>query len=745
MALALNGTTKNCEAASYKILDGEAFFDAETMKKSFIEVYGQLACLLIQSQFLVADDSVSIGEIIYSENRLYVQGLPVLLMITGSAILSILSLSILFIAPRKATPQDPALLASHGTIIGRSVSFEQALLALGGSRTSELKRQLIGFDFKTQVAKGDSFCITTTQSSMKTIQLPGMTFPRIHLPDEEITSPPSKNRPWVPLFVQYPIVLLTFALPILSIIGLETVYQISQRDGGLLNAGSTLLYYVRYPSTFILLIIATLFNSLDFVLCSYAQFHSLQSDPSPGCHGIITNLIQMMPPVAWYRALCNRYFGPLASITTALIGSLLTIVGSGLWVVDSAVIKSATVSASVGTSWDVSWANSQVDDGGAGENLRNIMENSLSSPNGIWNDLVLPDIVNLEVEKNEIFRPSTNLSIRETRNTWNFTMSIPALRPQLRCEPATRITLNSTTGTIDAFYPLSRQCHGNSYRNSSEGKKPCRVSEENPYYGCFSNLHLDPDEPGFSIDLETYPDNPDECPSIGIMFGYSNPASNLTSVTLENNTALICYQEIREVDSIVSFRHPDVQTRDRFLKFGPTTIESVSINDRSGGIALNNGTKGVESFNFRIQNHLLDLDLEWRPDSSYFYSSIFNTLVYGPDNITQDTLIGPNNRQRLQDNVNRLYNQYMVQVINSPIFRKPVNTSSDQLRQLTGTVSTTVSRIKINFISKLILQILLAWAYGYTRWTWFLADGRPWHFTTRPILNCELDGALRRE
>ncbi|KAI1214226.1 uncharacterized protein F4807DRAFT_468154 [Annulohypoxylon truncatum] len=74
-----------------------------------------------------------------------------------------------------------------------------------------------------------------------------------------------------------------------------------------------------------------------------------------------------------------------------------------------------------------------------------------------------------------------------------------------------------------------------------------------------------------------------------------------------------------------------------------------------------------------------------------------------------ESMVEPNNTELLADTVNKMYKMYMTRVLTSSIFRTPMNeSSSPSTQKFTGTVSTTVSRLRVNYKSKLVLQILLA-------------------------------------
>jgi hypothetical protein len=716
MTLALPGSTRSAEA----------FFNVETMKSSFIGVFSQLSCHLMLSKFSVPDNLPSEGQGVYSEDRLHVQALSARLMIIGAIILSIISLSMFFIAPRHATPQDPALLASHGIVLAKSLSLERALVDLGGSPVSDLERKMSGIKFQMALTNDGSFGIKLDAPPETSLQIQDSTSPGTELPNSQ-KQYPVKRRLWKPLFARYPIVVLTFTLPILSIVGLEILYQLSQKNHGLDDSENTPPYYVRYPSSVAALIIATLFNGLDFTLSSHAHFHTLRSGTASASNAIMTNLIQMMPPEAWYRALSNRYFGAISSITAAILGSLLTVVVSGLWVVDPDVVVSTAVSATVGTAWDLSWKNSSLEDGGASARLKEVLTNSSANPDGIWDNLIFPDIINFDLQESEFFNSTFNTSSHEELSSVYINMVVPALRPQLRCEPVMKITVTeeNTSGTwTDASYPLPNHCHGRPGKNMRYGQIRCNSGErEGSWFSCFVDLHMRPWNATWNSSSPNYedsgehpelkqPDNPNGCPSIGVMFGYrsringTSPRANITS--------LFCYQEIQEVQTTISFLYEDLKDGLPF-KPGEKNIRFTPFVNESTAIKLTNGTSGIESFNFRVEGHFRSPVWDWPGIEQFknYDDPIFDIIMHGPDRIPREDLVGPKNRQRLQDAVNRQYQKYMVQVINSPIFRKPLNSSPSSSppsnpKRLTGTISTKVSRLKVNFVSKLVLQILLA-------------------------------------
>jgi hypothetical protein len=128
---------------------------------------------------------------------------------------------------------------------------------------------------------------------------------------------------------------------------------------------------------------------------------------------------------------------------------------------------------------------------------------------------------------------------------------------------------------------------------------------------------------------------------------------------------------------------------------------------------LTNGTEGIDSFPYRVETYFQNLSRFDVPDTGYDpltgpLDNFMNHLIYGPNGTTQADLAGKANRERSIEAAGNLYARYMTFVIDQR-FRKPTaQNSTDGINQITGTAYRYTSRLKMNFASKLALQIMLA-------------------------------------
>ncbi|WYZ36197.1 hypothetical protein EsH8_XI_000080 [Colletotrichum jinshuiense] len=685
----------------------EMFFDGETMVASATSILNQLAVLFIHETFVVPQNATASAAATYIQDRLRFRELSLWLMIASFVILGLLSLSvILTFSP--AVPQDPSLLASQAAILAQSPELNSLLTPLGGLRTSQISYTLAERMFDTVV--DSSFKVQVGETSSNE------TGP--------LAKPPKHKRgSWIPMPARVYMVAITFALPLFAIAALEILYRKAVDEGGFAVQNRILtLYGTQYGSALIMLAIASLFSSLDFTVMTFSTFSFMGSRAVPSSGGLTSNPMRDITPVALFEAVRRGHFGLFSSNLAAMIGSVLTIIVSNLWV-QKGVITETEISIPVATTWDLDWADSPTNDGGATTLLNDIRQNHAPKPDSaVWNDIVFPSFgaVSLPGDLQSISAPDA------LSRGLNFSIEVPSLRPRLFCQVTGNPELglegsgSSWNRNVKATFPLPPGC-----TPGKEGKDRT-VSfvglgrESDGWTGLLFDLYmgaLTPDANSASVSKQeegsntaskkcspctTYPnltrsENPMGCPSIGILFGGRE----------DNFTGLVCSQIVQQVQVQLKFK-PSIGPNDElvlrrssFLS-APTPIESTATN-------LTGGSTGLEAFNYRIQSHFdTNFTTTVANDPS---DPFFRYIISSTAGITTSELAS--NPELLIAAVSKLYSDFMVQVIDSDIFRKPLLNSrqidkQDQSTFASGTVSREETRLLMNYTPKLILQILLA-------------------------------------
>ncbi|KAI1120749.1 hypothetical protein F5Y10DRAFT_289328 [Nemania abortiva] len=420
----------------------EVLFDAEFMADRAHDVLTGVIAQLAHQRWVVADNGTINGTGVCNENRLHIQPTSLWGMIGVLITTSVLPFIMVLLNAGGVISLNPSLISAHAVILACSPSLEGLLARVGSLRTSELTKWLDGHIFKSAFDRDGRFQIVAVGSSPIYHKLSARRQPESiqRGSDLEPEDVKVKKGTWLPLVAGYPFLSLTFTLPILVIAALEALYQVSQHNQGLAGGDYVSLPYVQYATSFVVLVIATTFNSVGFTIQSFSPFGALSIGTTSADRSILNNFLDDIPPVALYRAVRVGSSGAALSIIASTIGSALTIVSSGLWVLRSSIPITYNIKTSPTTTWQLQWENSTTDDGGAATLLHSIEIGATTSPEGIWGDLVFPDLGDIEFLDDNAKSKLGNVSAIAPAN---FSFTVPALRPRLVCDvvPARNIHL----------------------------------------------------------------------------------------------------------------------------------------------------------------------------------------------------------------------------------------------------------------------------------------------------------------
>ena len=398
--------------------DLNGFFDQDKLKQAATSLFQSLTLQLGTSQLLQPANVGGIGSVTVSQNKLYIKAVPLIIMIVCFAVMSCFTITGMILLQMKIILQNQGSIASCATILTRSPSLAEALDGTGNLKTSALRKKLHGLQFKA--LPSDQKCsIEVTNLTQQSYQSP--------------SGSNIKNNDWIPFAARIPMLTLSFFSPLIVIAGLEVLQLISNAKNGvigLINDNSDFIYYaIRYSSTLVIFLVATLFNNLDFTITTYTPFSALRSATTSSKRSILVNLIGKTPPVALYQCFQYQYFGTTLSMIAALLSSVLTIIVSGLWEIDNNVMMSTHIIAQT-DSWNLTWLNNSENDNGAARLLNVIDFGGAIEPTSIWNDSVLANISQWSFAKNSAPSQANNMS--------DFEFAVHSLRPELVCTVASQ-------------------------------------------------------------------------------------------------------------------------------------------------------------------------------------------------------------------------------------------------------------------------------------------------------------------
>jgi hypothetical protein len=693
-----------------QVLDGQEakkrFLSSEELQSSAGQVFAGVGAFFVRDNFLKNVSTEVNGTAVRVEDRLLIGLTSLWLMLVGFGLVIPILLCILYTAPRNVVPGDPRLIATDALIVSSSPALRDLLDSCHDMRSSHMTSLLHNVKFSTTI--DEAFQIEFMREEMQSTAKGAKT----------------KRKHWIPMPAQSPMICVTLILPLAAIVTLEVLYRISAGNGFADVSGleSNATYLSRYGSALVVLLIATSFNSLDFTTATFAPYSCLRSGPVHANRSVSLQIIGSPPPVALFRSMKSRHWSSFLSNLAGMVGSVLTIVASGLWVIDRRVIVEHAAMASPSSSWDIEWFNSSASgDAGAAQQFDRIQHGSASMPTSIFQHVVLPSIANIRYPlEGDVARARQSLA----DPVQSFVMPVEGLRPLLDCEVIDdeHITIE-WEGALDDFQrqvrvyaspPLPNGCQ----RTDSDGSNYNFTSDhwftgvnETTYLGDFYDLHLGPQASGAGFDEALYGDwqmdNPAGCPSIGAIFA----TVTRHDVRHDDIVAVICSQKVQQIQVNVTYTGVNLTNPKLSTTQAPILLENSARN-------LTNGTEGIDTFPYRVQRYLLDSTKQGNVteflnvDSTlYDLDPFMNHLIFGPDHIVPGNILGKSNQQNFIKAVNNLYAKYMSLVIDmhfrQPLAEEAQAKSPGDAGLLLGTASVPSSWIKVNATSKLIMQAML--------------------------------------
>ncbi|KAI1129490.1 hypothetical protein F5Y10DRAFT_290874 [Nemania abortiva] len=726
--------------------DYEPLMDSETQKSSATEVLGGLMAQMVQQFLVVPDATIANGTAVVSETRLHIQLSSLWVMVSAFIISSFLPLVILFSLKDGGVSQNPTSVAAHAAILATSTGLQSLLKDTATLRTSELANWLGGHLFKTRVDTQGSFYIQPIGSAplfnrtrealtrrethalergsdIQTDSHNATRIPLMHPGDVR-----SKGGFWIPFTVQYPFITLALAFPILAIGGLEALYQVSERNRGLTDTNHDVRVYAGYLTSFIAFVISSILNSVDFAFASFAPFSALCSRAEPYPRSTLINLVGKMPPWALYHAYRSRQVGAALSIVSALIGSVLAVIASGLWL-DQPQELTAGLTMSSASTWHFQRLENISDYTSAANTFSMLHYYGGEQPLGTWENLVFPTLNGIKIDSEKW---ATNLSTMCTNTDatpCQYSLTVPALRPSLYCEsgpPERFLTGESDSLGPDELNPLiiglPEHCLNTvpTYYIPFDGG----VNENPDWIGVFSEVSTGPRTiNNVSIGVnKSISGSTSGCPSIAVGFGGPlGPHLHKSDFSI-----LACYQKVELVNTTVNFNYLQ---QDRGL-LGAGNILQAPIIEEADTKYLKNSVDGTDTFFFSgigpLIKSLPNTGFTQVDNSTLKLDPVFSALVRGPNVTALEKLSGPNRTEKLKSAVSDFYTKYMVLVMNSDSFRWQAQSGNSSIKQdqFNGTVTFEVSRLTVDFASKLTLQIMLASIVVLTALAFWLVELR---------------------
>ncbi|OAG35913.1 hypothetical protein AYO21_09915 [Fonsecaea monophora] len=689
-----------------------------TAEKAFKGVGVQLAHSYLRKR----DNATTTASVVYQEPRLQVRELSVWAMCAGFALLALAAAAVLQWRTTDVVSRQPNSIGAQAAILAASPTLQRSLEAVSSYSSAQSNAHLEDLVATSSFDSGRAnpeFCIKTTVQE-GTQQRPA---------DEHSNHSWWETSSTTPWFMS-----AALGLPLTVIAVLEVLQRESDAHNGLVTISSSGIYrsLPTILTSVVLICIAIMYDAIDFAAATLAPYQALTRGSAPAKQTLLRTSSGELPIWSTLKAVRERHMEAAVASMAALIGSLLTIIASGLYTIEAVpVVLGVSVTAS--DKFVPSFGTTS--DGSAGAIFTLIEQNNASYPAFTYDGLAFP-----KIEPSSLGAEALK-QLDDSASPVTLHADVVAMRASLNCTLVPRENMNMTMQGAPSAHadPSCRDNHITFYADlpptcphflTGDNELVTNITfATDVQHNCgdpgglsiheqvvlnnqgATDAFLTDDNVGYTLGAAS---NPPGCPSLAFMSGYF--VENVTST--ENVTAMTCIQGLEEVHAETIFT---VSSDGSFqVKSEPKVDES--------------SARWLQAFNstfwFTNSKTFAPFDRE-APTllTDYFYSQV----NYGPDGIPADELTGPANTQRFVDATQRMYRRYMAQLIHGTMRRSLNQTEAATAPQYRGSVSGVERlRLKQNATSKLILQIFLGimlacglFVYGRRNMRRILPQG-PW-------------------
>ena len=674
----------------------EALLDETTMRDSAQQVFQAVAPQILRKYYMQNTSEPILGRSTLIVDRLHVNTISLVIMVSGFIVALAVSIGLAFFRPVGVVPRDPEPLISMPLILSQHKD-SQRVFKVDESR--DLYEVLRRHSFTTREEPAThhtatNFAIIASGTSVTQV-------------DADSGSSPQQDW-WKPLFIRRWIYVSCLIITLLPIAVLEVLQHFSNSNVGIASVhhpdSLPVKITTRYLPAAIILLVATLINSIDFNIAVLAPYQASRKGWTPS-QTLFDSVMGKTPPQALAVLLSHCNWGPLLSAIAALLASILSVIVAGLYTIDSVPVTRNTTMHVV-DAFNAHWKDSVLRDGGAMVITSLAESSNLSYPLFTHEELALPTL--------QLAEATAGLS---TANG-TLLLQVPAWRAALNCTvvPSSQYNLSifrepelGSSVTVKVSVPLPPNCNfggsgGNLSLLSFSQSTQMPASQNTSYIGNLLDLHVGPfnaiqQSSQGELDPNNQRDNPVGCPSLAFVYGYVDIAANTANITSQ-----VCYQQLDSIPTNATLNYPDLSVA--------TTTPPIPIESLSQPIPAN--TANVTAFSFRPEIHFTRQLALFNQDAfasnnegSTPIDPFFQAVLFGkhPIPIYHLSSTDPTHQTLVMTAIQGVYRRYMAQAI-SLNMRSQATTN----KTLAATLHIPHSHLVVHQsrTSKLILQIMLA-------------------------------------
>ncbi|KAF3192977.1 hypothetical protein TWF225_010841 [Orbilia oligospora] len=402
-------------------LNYTAFMEPDILKPAAEDLYVTLAAQIAGSSLTqpTSDTTIVNATVSKIQQRLILRPVSVIVMEIIVAILIFITILLSVMIPRQGVaPRDPSSIGAVATILSRSRSLEQSLSGTSNLSEKDLETWLHRYRFYSTVE-------VTSSGRIFKIELadvhPNSGDNQRYSDETKLPEPAERSKWWKPLGLKWWVIIPLVVFPIAIIVALEVLYRKSVRDQGLayIPDGGYVHYTWVFVPAFVMVVIVTLFNMLDYATRCIAPYQAMRADSTVASRGILYNPNgKLTLPALWF-AIKEKHVTVIATTFAVLIAPVLTIAVSGLFYSQLAA-NASTLTVQQDTWFNVSFPDYNVN---TTDDIISslIVSGNLSYPRWTYEDLAFGELSVLN-DTTEAMDAADSV-----------TVSVPAVRSALNC------------------------------------------------------------------------------------------------------------------------------------------------------------------------------------------------------------------------------------------------------------------------------------------------------------------------
>lgn len=284
-----------------------------------------VACQIIKRYLLVANSTDPskdfMGVVNYGQSRLFVSPLSMRLMEFALSVLALVSMVLIFIAPRRCTPQDPASIAHIASLISGGQNLAETLANTGFYTSKSLETLLEG---------------TYSASFTPTGNNEHNTYPAFVIK----RNGPNNQRPadgkqeyWEPFSTSWLTRLALPIVPLCVVLALEVLLRKSQHNNGLLDVKSDRWTQLgsAYVPALVMVLTKLLFSSFDFNIRILDPYVQLKNGAAKARPSVLNKTIYTWRTGVFFASLRGGRIAVGASTLAMILASFHSIAVSSLY------------------------------------------------------------------------------------------------------------------------------------------------------------------------------------------------------------------------------------------------------------------------------------------------------------------------------------------------------------------------------------------------------------------------------